>query len=201
MYPCLSTKKENESRKDHDFYSTPEETTRVLLDYLKPILNPNLDVIMEPACGEGMMAEVIRRREFKVDATDLYEYEYGHGKWERDFLEMDGVSASWIITNPPFNLAEEFITHANILQEKNDHGIGFAMLLKSNYWHAKTRLSLFQTITPAVILPLTWRPRFNSEQKAPILDMAWNIWTKKDYSEILGGISCKYVPVTKPEIN
>ena len=204
MYPYKSTKEDNEKRKEHDYYSTPDTTTEALLDYLAPVMNPKLDVILEPACGEGKMAEVFRKRGFKVDASDKYPYEYEKAvdKYKqfktRDFLELEATSASWIITNPPFNLAEEFIVKAASLWNK-DTSKGFAMLLKSTYWHAKSRYPLFQGNPPAVILPLTWRPKFNESKKAPVLDMMWCVWMPKDVYESKYTSDTAVTLLTRPE--
>lgn len=42
----------------------------------------------------------------EVISTDLYDY--GYGKPEIDFLKTD-LTADNIVTNPPFNHAEEFL--------------------------------------------------------------------------------------------
>ena len=47
-----------------------------------------------------------------------------------------------IITNPPFNLAAEFIERS---AAKN---IPFAMLTKATFWHAKKRQKLFEATRP-----------------------------------------------------
>jgi hypothetical protein len=77
------------------------------------------------------------------------------------------------------------------------------MLLKSNYWHAKSREPLFQDYTPSLILPLTWRPKFNETQKAPVLDMAWNVWLDepdmRDELVTYAADSAFYIPLLKPE--
>jgi hypothetical protein len=202
MYPYKSTKEENEARKEHDYYSTPSDTTQALLNVLKPVMYPKLDVILEPACGEGKMSRVIRENGYKVSSSDAYEYEYKPATYNLDFLKMDATSCSWIITNPPFNLAEEFIRKAATISRPETFR-GYAMLLKSNYWHAKSREPLFQDYTPSLILPLTWRPKFNETQKAPVLDMAWNVWLDepdmRDELVTYAADSAFYIPLLKPE--
>jgi hypothetical protein len=51
------------------------------------------------------------------------------------------------------------------------------MLLKSQYWHAAKRHQLFNTHTPAYILPLTWRPDFMFGERggAPTMDVLWTV--------------------------
>ena len=199
-YPYKGTKEENNKRKEHDFYSTPTETTIALVNYLGKVLNPQLDVIMEPACGEGKISEVFRTRGFKVSSSDKFTYKYPYGHWGEDFLETESTSTSWIITSPPFTLAEEFIRKSMELSKKNDHSVGVALLLKSNYWHAKSRHQLFYDFLPTAIVPLTWRPKFNETQKAPILDMIWNIWMPIAlYKTLNHDAFAAYTPILKPE--
>ena len=111
-----------------DFYPTPPEVTEALLNFL---LLPCSQKIWEPACGENDMVNAIRNRGYDVIGTDI--------NMGVDFLTTelpDGVD--WIITNPPFSHAEHFIRRCI------EHKKPFALLLKSQYWHAKKRLELFR---------------------------------------------------------
>lgn len=87
-----------------------------------------------------------------------------------DFLKTEKRECDWIITNPPFCLAEDFIRRAS------DMRVPFAFLLKATYWHSKKRTKLFEDCRPSYILPLTWRPDFTG-QGASLLDMMWCVWT------------------------
>src|SRR5512139_3378784 len=88
-----------------DFYPTPPWATRALFE---DVLYTSMSEIWEPACGNGMMAEVLKDYCNRIVATDIHDY--GYGKVE-DFLTSER-RASWIITNPPFSLALEFAQHA-----------------------------------------------------------------------------------------
>lgn len=149
-------------RSEMDFYPTPPEATIALLDFL------NLEkscVIWEPACGEMDMAEVIQQEGYSVIATDL---RTGH-----DFLTAPMRDCDWIITNPPFSVADKFIERCA------EHGKPFALLLKSQYWHAAKRTELFRKIKPSFVLPLTWRPNFLFKKKSkasPLMDVMWCVW-------------------------
>ena len=93
----------------------------------------------ECAAGDGAIVRVLEQNGWSVVGTDIAS--------GTDFLTADlpdGVE--WIITNPPFNLAEAFIRRAV------QHRVKFAFLLKSQYWHSKKRLPLF-TEAPPVIDP------------------------------------------------
>ncbi|MFA6213407.1 MAG: hypothetical protein WC714_28480 [Candidatus Obscuribacterales bacterium] len=161
-------------RRELDFYPTPPEVTHALMDFLK--LEPC--TIWEPACGDGAMADVLYEHGHKVIATDIRDT--GYSKGVIDFLISD-YDCDAIITNPPFNISEEFIRHALTKAPI------VAMVLKSQYWHAKKRVELFEQCPPAYVLPLSWRPDFLFDQRkegdkkaAPTMEVAWTVWIKGD---------------------
>lgn len=168
-------------RSKGDFYPTPKEATQALLDFLEI---PKSATIWEPAYGEGDMANVFFQNGYSVRVSDI--------SWGHDFLLVPMPEGTdWIITNPPFSLAEQFI------ERSMEHGVPFAMLLKSQFWHAKRRQPLFWKRPPTYILPLTWRPDFNFKKKdtkgSPLMDVMWVVWDKGDRGE-----ATRYVPLDKP---
>jgi len=170
----LTTGGKKDKRRSLDFYPTPPEVTIALMDFLK--LKPC--IIWECACGDGAMAKVLREYGHTVIETDI--------KTGTDYLKTEG-KADAIITNPPFNLSAEFIEKA-----LNEADI-VAMVLKSQYWHAKKRFDLFTKNPPAYILPLTWRPDFMNGERggSPTMEVHWTVWIK-------GNTDCKYIPLQKP---
>lgn len=169
------------NRRDLDFYPTPPEVTIALMEFLK--LSKDI-IIWEPACGDGAMSKILKQYGHKVIETDL--------NTGTDYLKTEG-KADAIITNPPFNLSAAFIEKA-----LNEADI-VAMVLKSQYWHAKKRISLFEKYPPSFILPLTWRPDFlfNERSKggksaSPTMEVIWTVWIK-------GNTQCKYMPLPKFE--
>ncbi|GGR31300.1 SAM-dependent DNA methyltransferase [Deinococcus ruber] len=155
-------------REGTDYYPTPADVTHALLDYLSL---PAGTRVWEPACGEGHMAEVLKERGLKTHVTDLHDRGYGRGGV--DFLATPApVIVEWIITNPPFSLAEAFIRHALSLE------LPFALLLKGQFWHAARRRTLFEEHRPSHVLPLTWRPDFLMGRKggSPTMEAAWTVW-------------------------
>jgi hypothetical protein len=165
-----------------DFYPTPAPVTHALLNWLK--LSP-FSTIWECAAGEGHMANVMCERGYNVECSDLY-------KTGVDFRSAGLLDVDWIITNPPFNVSEEFITHAYDLRPA-----GFAFLLKSQYWHATRRNLLFKKIRPYAVLPLSWRPDFlfGSKSGAPTMEVLWTVW-KAPYDNA----TTLYEPLLKPRI-
>ncbi|UVK46791.1 hypothetical protein BPNPMPFG_002501 [Mesorhizobium sp. AR07] len=175
------------TRKPADFYPTPHNVTAALMDFLK--LAPGTTA-WECACGSGDMAMVLEYYlgHDGVWASDLRE-DCGYGDAGVNFMTCEvNVQRDWIISNPPFNLAAAFIERALSITPN------VAFLLKSQYWHAKTRRKLFDRHPPAFILPLTWRPAFLEKErgKSPLMDVMWVVWMPHDGET-------KYQPIDKPE--
>jgi len=104
-----------------DYFATLAPVTRLLLDH------ESFDIdkpILEPAVGEARAIDrVLRERGHQTVCFDLN----GQGKERRDFLSLDERFHS-LITNPPFSLHLEFVTHAKRI---TDHKM--ALLLPINY--------------------------------------------------------------------
>jgi hypothetical protein len=107
-------------RKKSDFYETPYSITNHLLqveDFDKSL------AVCEPACGAGAISNILKKHWNNVEAYDI----------ERDFLLETG-QYDYIITNPPFSLANKFIQKAKEVATKK-----FAFLLPLSYLHGKKR--------------------------------------------------------------
>lgn len=101
---------EKRDRVENDYYATPESSTKALLA-VEEIPYP----VWEPACGEGHIAKLLAPG--MVYATDLIDRGYGFGGV--DFLKVAPVLVhDTIITNPPFNLFQEFAEKALTLAKK-----------------------------------------------------------------------------------
>lgn len=165
-------------RHPSDYYPTPPEATQALLDFLSLPEGTN---VWEPACGEGHMVDVMRDNGLQVIGTDI--------QMGTDFLNAElPEGVSWIITNPPFSQAEQFI------RKCAQHEKPFALLLKSQYWHAAKRVNLFTDVTPAYVLPLTWRPDFLMKARgsgSPLMDVMWCVW-------LSGHHATEYRPLMRP---
>jgi type I restriction-modification system DNA methylase subunit len=162
----LLTNRSAIDRSKTEFYPTPPEVTIALMKYLNL---PTKTIIWEPACGEGHMSNAITSMGYQVVSSDINNFGYGTIE---DFLTTEKKYCDWIITNPPFKFSVEFI------EKCISHNVPFALLLKSQYWHSKSRLDLFNKFKPTAILPLTWRPDFLFGQKggAPTMECLWTVW-------------------------
>ena len=92
-----------------DDFPTPPWATRALLEH---VIGGKVAVsgmtCLEPACGAGHMSEVLTQYFDQVHSTDIHDYGYADKK---DFFAYSNNAGQfdWLITNPPFRLAEDFV--------------------------------------------------------------------------------------------
>lgn len=95
-----------------DDFPTPPWATRALCDWLArrgEVMR--LETVREPAANRGHMVRPLREYFGTVEASDIHDY--GAGFPVSDYLAGEIPPAvDWTITNPPFRLAENFITRA-----------------------------------------------------------------------------------------
>lgn len=169
-------------RAHHDYYDTPQDATLALLGRYPLRLHGGIRV-WEPCAGRGAMARVIRERipQAAILCTDvvpaLAEHAAGFPVLPLDLLQSPvGKPVAWadaVITNPPFGIAGEIIRRLCSVPESGR--LFMALLLKSTFWHARSRHWLFGEHPPTHIHPLLWRPDFEG-MGAPTMDLSWNVW-------------------------
>lgn len=161
----MSQRASGYERKERDLYETPGWVTGALIAHVPR----RIETVWEPAKGSGKMWVALcdARRFREVYGTDI--------DTDHDFLSQAKSEQQAIITNPPYALAREFIEHALNLTEP--YGV-VAMLLRTDFDHAKTRSSLFaQHCAFAKKLVLTKRIKWFEDSKGqPSFNHAWFIW-------------------------
>jgi hypothetical protein len=160
----MSQRTSGYARIERDAYQTPEWVTEALIPHL-----PSVDrlKVWEPAMGDGKMVAVLRKHCREVIGTDIMN--------GTDFLFASHRNSDAIITNPPYHLAEQFITHA--LQLTETGGL-VAMLLRTDFDHAQARQHLFsrcRSFAKKVVLTkrIVW---FDTPGAAPSFNHCWFIW-------------------------
>jgi len=118
-----------------DFFPTPGWATYALLD------NEKFEGdIWECACGNGAMSKILEKNGNRVYSSDLYNR--GFGDTGIDFTE---ATTHWdnIVTNPPYNSAEAFVsTGVNLAKKK------FALLLRLAFLEGVNRANTIFSYTP-----------------------------------------------------
>lgn len=147
-------------RDPFDFYPTPPEFTEVLL---REVNLP--DKVWEPACGDGAMADVLRKHGRTVIATDI--------QTGTDFLKRGSTTCSAIVTNPPFKLFDQFALHAYDLATEVS-----ALLVGIHRLGGAQRLdNLWKVIPPSLIIIVPERMKVNGQSSA--FNHVWVVWDKR----------------------
>ena len=174
-----------------DYFPTPPWATRAFLPLLRE-LDPAIErrTIWEPACGQGHMAVVLAELGARVFASDIEPRAWsplardifeagGQGAIScQDFLDpaLEAFVADWIITNPPFNLAVEFVETALVRAK-----IGVAVLCRSNWVEGADRYRrLFDVCPPSWIYQYVERVPMVKGRWDPTASTAtpyaWFVW-------------------------
>jgi hypothetical protein len=132
------------------------------------------DVCLEPACGGGHMVKVLQEYFDKVESCDIADY--GQDRIA-DFLSKDvEQECDFIITNPPFNLAEEFVIKALSMTRKL-----VAVFARTQFMEGIGRYErLFKPNPPTIIAQFTERVPIVkgrlSATASTATSYAWFVW-------------------------
>lgn len=159
-----------------DDFPTPPWAVRSFCRWLQP--DPAWKV-WEPAANRGYMAGALAEFFDQVEGSDVHDYGAGFPLY--DFL-MFGEPLhrpDWIITNPPFRLAEEFVDRA--LGIASD---GVAIIVRSVWSEGSGRFErIFRDRPPAWILqhvhrvPMV-RGRYDPEASTAT-SYSWFVWRQE----------------------
>ena len=148
IYSCHGASNHSDTEREvNDYYATPSSAVEMLLE-----LENFSKSIMEPACGQGHIAEVLKSHGYTVCATDLVNR--GYGVWGVDFFNINEPTDMDIITNPPYSMAKEFVEHA---MEIVTDGHKVAMFLKLTFLEGQGRRELFRKYPPKIVYVSTSR--------------------------------------------
>lgn len=140
-----------------DYFPTQPWAVRALCEFLRAELGEDLAKrqCWEPACGEMHMARVLAEYFAAVRASDVFQY---GGNELVDFVGFypwaKRDATDWIVTNPPFQLAEPFIKRALRLARR-----GVVMVVRSAFTEGDERYeALFRPdIRPAYVVSFVER--------------------------------------------
>jgi len=164
-------------RMENDFYATHPDSTKALLE-VEEIIYPAL----EPACGEGHISKLLDREH--TYSTDLIDRGFGSGGI--DFLEHNYLkNYNTVITNPPFNLFQEFLEKALKVSDRK-----VIMFGKLQALEGQKRATFLQTtpLKTVYVFKKRQQPMRNGKENDEItgkkmsstMAFAWFVW-EKDY--------------------
>jgi hypothetical protein len=161
-----------------DDFPTPPWATRALLEHVIAYAGSFQRMsCLEPACGAGYMARPLQECFGTVRAADIYPYGFGR---VADFLTapIDANSVDWVITNPPFRLAEEFIKRALSAAKR-----GVAILTRTVFIESVGRhQELFEPTPPTMLAQFAERVPMVKGRLDPeattATAYAWIVWDK-----------------------
>jgi hypothetical protein len=162
-----------------DFFSTPPWGARAGAEILRDVIGASPDhLFYEPAAGQGHIYGPLGEVFPFVEASDVHDHGMGFGV--RDWLsdDWDLPECDWIVTNPPFGIADRFVT---LGLERADKGV--ALLLRTAFVESAERYPLFEGKHPLTLmapfserLPMTlgrWDPTASSATS-----YSWFFWVK-----------------------
>lgn len=154
-----------------DFYPTPAWVTRALLK-----AETFEGGIWEPACGNCDMANELETGGYTVRVSDIASRDVP--VHQLDFLSDHGIRADNIVTNPPFNIAEDFVLKAlSCVEHKAAFFLRTAFLESATRWR-----SIFSTAPPARVHIFSERaslyPAGKTAKGGGTTSYAWFVWDK-----------------------
>lgn len=162
------------TRRKNDFYPTPSWATDVLLQNVKIG-----GVVLEPCAGDGDIVNVLLK-EPKENIENVWtndiDVDRGGSHYNEDATKQtlyDIHDVDWIVTNPPFNCAQQILekAHKNSLY-------GVAFLLRLSFLEPTYERGPFLAENPpnkVLVLP---RISFTGDGKTDSVTVAWLIWDK-----------------------
>jgi hypothetical protein len=167
-----------EAANSFDDFPTPPWATRALMEHVLTDFGPFKKLTcLEPACGAGHMSRVLKEYFGELRSSDAYMYGYGA---VRNYLDApyEANSVDWVITNPPFRLAEEFV-HCSLVVARR----GVAVLVRTVFIESVGRYrNLFETTPPAICAQYTERvPMVKGRldrSASTATGYAWLVWKK-----------------------
>lgn len=168
-----------EALDSRDDFPTPPWATRALVNHVLKELGPfEYQSVLEPACGAGYMARPLAESFGEVLASDIHPYGFGS---VRDYLAVpyEANAVDWVITNPPFRLAEEFVIRSLFVARR-----GVAILARTVFIESVGRYrNLFLRHPPWRFAQFTERVpmvKGRVDRKATTATgYAWLVWSKQ----------------------
>jgi hypothetical protein len=171
---ACQTKRHPHTDRGLDLYETPIVAVQALLRVETLPRN-----IWEPAAGRGAIVHVLRSDGFVVTASDIHSYDFPLD-FERDFLTETHAptGTQLILTNPPYMLAQQFVSHALNL------GPRVIMLCRLGFLESERRTAILDKGQLARVhvfkrrLPMMHRHLWSGPRASSAIAFAWLCWDR-----------------------
>lgn len=164
------------SRDGRDDFPTPPWATHALVHYVIGDTWRNY-ICLEPACGAGHMVHALAPHFKAIISSDAHDYGFAGVS---DFLKnkWNDRAFDWVITNPPFKLAEEFVVEGLRVAH-----VGVAVLVRTVFLESGGRYErLFRDRPPSMFAQFVERvPMVQGRldrEAGTATSYGWMVWQK-----------------------
>lgn len=189
----------HEDQESLDDFPTPPWATRALIEHIigkDRVVDSN---VWEPAVNRGFMSRPLQEY-FKVVAeSDIHDYGQ---RAICDFLNADHTSGlfNWVITNPPFNKAQQFVEKAQRIA--ND---GVAMLVRTSFLEGVMRYqTMYLKNPPDIVAQFSERVpmvKGRCDKKASTAtSYAWLVWYIDPHPDVDKQTILKWIPPCRKQL-
>lgn len=185
----VSRTNQNGLRPKSDLYSTPHEATRSFVAFERRTLVSAAGRsrrILEPAAGEGWIADVLEQAGFRTVESDRYIAPRASRRpiARRDFFDCRRLDAQVVVTNPPYsegNSGDRFVRHALSMRPRYA-----AFFLPITFFASIGRADILDVLfcglrLARVLVPawrLTLKPRLVKLKNSGVVTYGWFIWER-----------------------
>lgn len=182
-----------------DDFPTPPWATRALIEHVIGPERVSHAICWEPACNRGYMARPLSEYFRKVFSADVHDYGFGE---VHDFLNGSFIfpPPGWVITNPPFNKAQQFIETAQVAATD-----GVAMLVRTSFLEGIMRYqTLFMTNPPDIVAQFSERVPMIKGRYDPkastATSYAWLVWYIDDIKQADRKTILRWIPPCRKQL-
>jgi hypothetical protein len=189
----------HEKQESLDDFPTPPWATRALIEHVigkERVVDCN---VWEPAVNRGFMSRPLQEY-FKVVAeSDIYDYGQ---RAICDFLDADNTDGlfNWIITNPPFNKAQQFVEKSQRIATD-----GVAMLVRTSFLEGVMRYqTMYLKNPPDIVAQFSERVpmvKGRIDKKASTAtSYAWLVWYIDPHPDVDKQTILRWIPPCRKQL-
>ncbi|HZH50285.1 MAG TPA: hypothetical protein VEZ16_00235 [Microvirga sp.] len=162
-------------REEHDHYVEPEWVSRRLFEEERFVGS-----VWDPACGFGRIPEAALAAGLHITFSDIVDRGYlslGVPTVVGDFLTATpAIEADNIVSNPPFNIADQFALHALKLARTKVAMVFPTARLNAAHWLKGTPLYRVWLLTPRPSMPPGHVIAAGGKPGGGKMDYCWLVW-------------------------